>query len=88
MGCGATKTKVTKVAPQEPEGLTAVVTDASDTSSAGRGKARLCSVTGRSETAEIECPLAAGNGATDNPPEMEPMDRWLLAVGGSLQSAS
>ena len=60
MGCGATKTKVTKVAPQEPEGperLTAIVTDASDTSSQ-RGKARLCSVTGRSETAEIECRLA------------------------------
>lgn len=59
MGCGATKTKVT---PQEPQRLTAVVTD-TDIS----GKAQLCSVTGRSETAEIECRLASGLGAPTDP---------------------
>ena len=60
MGCGATKTKV---APQEPQRLTAVVTDTDINS----GKAQLCSVTGRSETAEIECRLASGLGAPTDP---------------------
>eukprot|EP00435_Cladocopium_sp_Y103_P026750 s199_g6.t1 len=54
MGCGATKAKV---APQEPERLTAVVTDEDVKSE----KAQLCSVvTGRSETAEIECDFEEG----------------------------
>ena len=68
MGCGATKTKV---APQEPERLTAVVTDIDVNS----GKAQLCSVTGRSETAEIECRLSGlGVGAPSDDPRK--WNRW------------